>query len=69
MKVNRQKLKLAMARACMNSRELTEAAQLPRPTVNNVIVGKSVRPGTMGRIARALGVDVAEILEEFEDKI
>ena len=63
MKVNRKKLELAMARACMDSKDLPLAAQLPRPTVNNAIVGKSVRPKTAGRIAKALGCDVADILE------
>ena len=64
MKADRKKLELAMARACMNSADLPAAAQLPRPTVQNVIVGKSVRPGTLGRVARALGCDVTEILKE-----
>lgn len=64
MKVNRLKLELAMARACMNSADLPDAAQLPRPTVNNAITGRSVRPATVGKIAKALGVDVADILEE-----
>lgn len=64
MKVSREKLNLAMARACMNTADLADAAGLPRPTVNNVVVGKSVRPGTLGRIARALGVDPADILDE-----
>lgn len=64
MKANRAKLELAMARACMDSRELAEAAQLPRPTLNNAIVGKSVRPSTLGRIAKALGVDPLEIIEK-----
>ena len=50
MKVDRKKLELAMA--------------LPRPTVNNAIVGKGIRPGTLGRIAKALGVDPAELIEE-----
>ena len=63
MKVNRQKLELAMARACMDSKDLPLAAQLPRPTVNNAIVGKSVRPKTVGCIAKALGCDPADILE------
>ena len=53
MKANRKKLELAMAKACM----------MPRPTLNNVISGKSAKPATIGRIARALGVDVTEILE------
>lgn len=53
-----------MARSCMNAAELTEAASMPRPTVNKVITGHPVRTGTMGRIARALGVDVTEILAD-----
>lgn len=64
MKVDRKKLELAMARACMNSADLPAAAELPRPTVQNAIVGKSVRPGTLGRIARALSVDPEELLRE-----
>lgn len=64
MKVDRKKLKLAMARACMNSADLPKAAGLPRATVNNAIIGKGVRPGTLGRIARALGVDPADLIAE-----
>jgi len=64
MKVDRAKLELAMARACMNSGDLPAAAGLPRATVQNAVVGKNVRPATAGHIAKALGVDVLEILEE-----
>ena len=64
MKADRKKLELAMARACMESTDLPAAAGLPRPTVQNAIVGKSVRPATLGRIAKALGVDPVEILKE-----
>lgn len=63
MNVNRQKLELAMARACMTSAELFVASGLPRPTVQNAVVGKGVRPATVGKIAKALGVDPAEIVE------
>lgn len=64
MKANRKKLKLAMARACMSNADLPTAAGLPGPTVKNVISGRSVRPVTLGRVAKALGVDPAEIIEE-----
>lgn len=63
MKVDKYKLELAMARACMNTDDLQKAAEIPRPTLNNVIIGKNVRPGTLGRVAKALGVDVTEIIE------
>ena len=63
MTINRKKLRLAMARACMNTADLAEAAQIPRPTLNNAIKGRGVRTGTLGKIARALGVDVTELIE------
>lgn len=62
MKADRKKMELALARACMTPETLTVAAKMPRPTVNNVITGWSVRPATLGRIARALGVDPTEII-------
>ena len=65
-KVERKKLELAMARACMNSADLPAAAGLPRPPVQNAIVGKGIRPATLGKIARALGVDPVEIIQEGE---
>lgn len=64
MKADRNKLELALARACMTPESLTAAAEMPRPTVNNVISGRSVRPATLGRIARALGVDVTDIIKK-----
>ena len=63
MKANSNAIKIAMARACMDTADLAKAAEMPRPTVNKVITGRSVRPGTLGRIARALGVDVTDIVE------
>lgn len=66
MKANINKLRLAMARACMNPQDLAKAAEMPPQTVNGVLRGRSVRPATLGRIAKALGVDVIEILKEEE---
>lgn len=48
----------------MNTEDVQKATELPRPTLNNVISGRNVRPGTIGRVAKALGIDVTEILEE-----
>lgn len=66
MKADRRKLELAMARACMNTDGLVTVTNMPRPTVNNVITGRSVRPATLGRIANALGVDPVELIAEVE---
>ena len=63
MKADRRKLELAMAAACMTTKQLAEASQMPRPSVTNVISGRSVKPATLGRVAKALGVDVTSIVE------
>ena len=68
MLADRKKLEIAMARACMNTENLQKAANMPRPTLNNIITGRNIRPGTIGKVAKALQVDVTEILaEEKED--
>lgn len=64
MKANKKKLELAMAEACMNSNDLAIKANMPRPSVNNVIVGRNVRPATIGKIAKALNVPVESILQD-----
>lgn len=64
MKADRKKLEIAMAQACMNSEDVQKKSGIPRPTLNNVISGRSVRPRTIGEVAKALGVDVTAILED-----
>ena len=64
--VNRKHLKLAMARACMSAQEVAKHAEIPRPTFNNAAIGRSVRPETLGKIARALGVDVEYLIAKEE---
>ena len=64
MKAITQKVTLAMARKCMNPQDLAKAAGLPPQTVNGVIRGRNVRPATLGRVARALGCDPAELVNQ-----
>ena len=61
MKLNRQKYMIARARACMGQKEL-EAAGIPKGTLCRAL-NASIKPETAGRIAKALGVDVTEIIE------
>ena len=63
-KADCKKLTLAMARAWVNPQELAKAAEMPPQTVNGLIRGRKVRPATLGRVAKALGVDPADIIEE-----
>jgi len=67
MKANVAKIKIIMANGCIEVRELQRKAEMPRPTLNNVLSGCSVRPATLGRVARALGVDVQTIMEANEE--
>lgn len=62
MRANKEKLVLAMARACLNPKDLARKAEMPPQTVNGVIRGRNARPATLGRIARALGCDPVDIL-------
>lgn len=63
MRINKQKLQLAMANACMISKELQKKPELPRGTFLNVITGKSVKPATIGKIAKALNVPVENLID------
>lgn len=63
MKANKYKLELAMARACMNAKDIATKSGMPEPTVKNVITGRSVKPKTLGKFADALGVDPVNLIE------
>lgn len=63
MKLDRKKYELARARACMGQKDLI-AAGIPKGTLCRIIADVELRPETAGRIAKALGVDVTEIIEE-----
>lgn len=62
MKADIIRMNIAMANNCMNTSDLQKKSGLPRPTLNNVMSGRSVRPVTLGKVAKALGVDVREIM-------
>lgn len=62
MKISITKLELQMARACKTREDLREV--LSDGTLRRIRTGADMRPATLGRIARALGVDVIEIMKE-----
>lgn len=63
MKINRQKFDVARARACMAQEDFVKAG-IPRGSLARAMSGRSILPETAGRIAKALSVDVTEIIEE-----
>lgn len=64
MRADRNKLELAMVRACMNAKDIATKADMPEMTVKNVIYERNVKPRTLGRVCNALGVDATEILKQ-----
>lgn len=62
MKIDNYKLDLLLAKRCMNLRDL-RAGTSPQ-TLTRIRRGEEVLPATLGRIAKALGVDPAELLKE-----
>lgn len=64
MKISKSKLNIALARKQWNQRDLRDNAIVSAQTILNLNKGKSVMPATVGKIAAALGVDVAEIIED-----
>lgn len=68
MRANRQKVLIARARSCLSVSDIIAMSELPRATINRAINGMSVAPETMGKVARALGVDVLDILEDSSEE-
>jgi len=62
MKLNKQKYALALARACKGFKDIV-AAGVPRGTLCRAMNDEDMRPETIGRIAKAIGVDVVEIID------
>ena len=62
MKIDVKKLDLALARQCKSTIDLHNGTS-PQ-TLKRIRRGEEVKPKTVGRIARALGVDVEEIIEK-----
>lgn len=63
MKLDRKKFAIARARACMGQKDF-EKAGIPKGTLCRATSGRSLKPETLGKIAKALNVDVTEILED-----
>lgn len=64
MRIDRIKLIAEMARKNLKVKDLARLAGISRMTVTAVRGGKSCTSSTAAHIARALGVDVTEIMEE-----
>ena len=66
MKASKEKIRIERARTCTPVSKIVEESGLAIATVNRAVNGASVSPETIGKIARALGVDVLDILDDQE---
>lgn len=62
MKPNKDVILLYMARKGLSRQDIIDASDLPPRTLADVMAGKSTRPKTLGKVAKALGVDPSELL-------
>lgn len=64
MTIDNNKIAVAMARKSFTKTSLAEAVGMSRNRLNVIFNSKKVTPVVVGRIAKALGVDVTEIIEQ-----
>lgn len=65
MKIDFQKLQIAMASACMNKSELAAASGLSRVSITKYFSGgRQPSIKAIGKIAKALDVPVTDIIED-----
>lgn len=62
MKFDRKKLDIAMARACKSRNDLVAAGI--KPTKISQACTVDMRPSTAGKIAKAIGCDITELLAD-----
>lgn len=65
MKINKTKLDLILAKKCMGVWELAEISNVAKAILYKI--GKpdtNLRPSSVGKIAKALEVDVTELIEQ-----
>lgn len=65
MKVDTEKLKIAQANRCMTNHDLCRVAKVGHVTLIEIKNGRRKSPTlkTIGKLAKALNVDVADLLE------
>ena len=66
MKANKRKFAIAMAKACITRNDLAEKSGVGLNQTKKMLSGENVRPITFGKVCKALGVEVEELLDESE---
>ena len=64
MRINKRKLAVAMANSEFNFIDLSIASGISRASLSYINSGKTCKPATAGKIAKALNVPVEKIFEQ-----
>lgn len=64
LKIGQDKIQLKMANQCMNPYDLCSKAGISYATYRRIIREGTCKIATLGKLAKALGCDVTEILED-----
>lgn len=64
MKLDKRKLNLARAKNCMTVRDLAKAASVSMQSISCMDRTKETKAVIVGKIAKALGVEPEDIIEE-----
>ena len=67
MKLVKNKIEIALARRCMNVSELSEIYGVTRSRMSTLINQQNVSYVCAGKLAKALDVDVTEIIEQEKE--
>lgn len=63
MTIDNKKVELEMSRLCINKGELAQRMNISRTRLLVILNSKKLTPVAVGRLAKALGVDVTAIIE------
>ena len=63
MKLSKEKYMIARARACVSPTDIIKAG-MPKGTLGALTGGRNAKPETVGKLAKILGCDVTEIIED-----
>lgn len=67
MKINTQKLELLLAQNQMTAGELAKRSGICRPNISIIRNRGTCMPVTLAKLARGLGVDPADLIEEVKE--
>ena len=64
MQISEKRMQIQMANALMNTLDLCRQANIQYKTLRRILNGGKAKPATIGKIAKALNVQVEELLED-----